>query len=127
MRRQGQKQRFWVALVAAYLLAAQSLLSAYAASALAAPVQPDAAGFIICSAHGIAQPPGDDQPDPRQTVNHCQWACSVVPVALLPPDGVAGGWTDRFPAYTVSFRSHIPMPSPGREGSPGNPRAPPQA
>lgn len=115
----------WVALVAAYLLAVQSLLSAYAGGAAAAPVRSDFSGFVICTSHGIVQPQDGEQPDKRQILDHCRWACSVIPAALPPPGETADIVFGHVPEHEAFFHSGVMVPSRDRKGNPRNPRAPP--
>lgn len=116
----------WTAVLAAYLLVVQSILSAYALGALAAPRQPDASGFVICTLHGFgAQPEDDGQQDPHAAYEHCKWACSILPATLPPPGMAADAAHAPTPGQVAFVRPAIPV-SPSRpEGSPGNPRAPP--
>lgn len=119
----------WVALVAAYLVVFQSLLSAYATGVLAAPAGPDAFDPVICTAHGAVQAAADDDgsPDVHKAANCCQWGCGLLAAALPPREGAAGAIIRERPGAAAFFRSHIRIPASGREGSPGNPRAPPAA
>lgn len=124
---QGRQQRMWIGLVAAYLLAVQSLFGAYAAGAMAAPDRADFSGFVICSSHGILQQQDGELPDRKQILDYCRWACSVVPVALPPPAGAADIVVVDAAESKALLASGMTVPSRDRKGIPGNPRAPPHA
>lgn len=114
-------------MLAAYLLAVQSILSAYAMGVLAGPRQPDGAGFVICTLHGVAPQPEDEGPqETQQSLGYCEWACSTLPVAVPPPaTSVQKGIVERIETAAF-FPPHAPILNIERKGRPGNPRAPPK-
>lgn len=122
IRRQGWSS--WVALFAAYLLVIQALSGAFATGAGAAPAQLDIFGNVICTSHGATTLP-DGPADRNHLPDCCLVGCSMFsPVAVSPPDAVSIAAAP--PRQTVAFVAWLDeTPISDREGSPGNPRAPP--
>ncbi|MGV6876411.1 DUF2946 family protein [Pseudochelatococcus sp. B33] len=121
-----RETRSWVAVVAAYALVIQSLLGAFAIGASAAPSRLDAFGTVICTSHGVeALPDGADPSKSGLMPDHCAVGCCAFAHAILSvPDYTA------VPVAFVPQEDAVLRPAPearasGREGLPGNPRAPP--
>lgn len=92
-----RERRRWVAIVAAYALVLQAVLTGFGAAAVAAGPAPqlDAFGGVICSFAGGAGHDAPGQPSQHRGLDclaHCAFSINV---ALPPPDvaGVAGRLT----------------------------------
>lgn len=119
-------QRSWVAMIAAYALVLQTLFSFAGFGSISQP-KLDAFGNVICSS--VEQPslPGKGNPSERKHVpDCCLVGCTMTGhVAVLASD------TSNLIQQRISLSEPIIVirsvhPGPGREGSSGNSRAPPQ-
>lgn len=116
----------WIALVAAYVLLAQSLFAAFAIGASAAPLVDNPAGAVLCAPLGaVPAPDGTPLPGNHHLPDCCLTGCMMFgPAALPAPDGP--GLLAPAAAHATAIRpmgSHIAaLP---RRGTPIHPRAPP--
>lgn len=124
MRRRWQ--RSCVAMIAACALVLQTLFSFADLGSISRP-QLDAFGNVICSSVEQTSLPGKGNPSDRKHVpDCCLVGCTITGhVAVLASD------TGNLIHQRISLSEPIidirsVHPGPGREGSSGNPRAPPQ-
>lgn len=116
----------WVALVAAYLLAAHSLLGALALGVHAAHPPAHGSGVVLCTPGGLEAFPGDDdRPKPPHTQDCCIFGCGAAPLAVPAAHQAALPFPLLVDQGRVAFPLERKERVQGREGSPGNPRAPP--
>lgn len=112
--------------MAAYILAAQTLLVGLAHGLHAAPRSPDAAGLVICTTEGLAAlPSGDEREGSKHLPACCVSGCGMLAFAA-PSTNHAAVETAPPAAYTMPVlpaRDDAAIPS--RYGLQGNPRAPP--
>lgn len=125
LRKCRQGWSSWVALFAAYALVLQALLGALAIGASASP-QFDAFGNVICTSHGAETLPGGGAPSKR---NHlpdcCLVGCSMFSPIVMPAPDTASMLAPAVREADAIVQTRAEHPVSGREGSPGNPRAPP--
>ena len=114
----------WIAFVAAYMLVLQSILTALAAGAMAAPLQRDAFDGIICISHSETQQPQDGSPDRHSLPDCCITGCSMS-AAPMPHVTDTLFVVSEPRESTVVFREHDSPALRLSEGRSGNPRAPP--
>jgi len=119
-----KKWNMAVAVAAAWFLALQSLLGAFAMAAGPRPLQLDAFGNVICTHEGIGELPDGSQP--AHLPDCCVLGCNLAaPLLASPPSPVA--LETGFGLATLSFRmgsqDHLSF---ARQRSPANPRAPPK-
>ncbi|MDQ8726633.1 DUF2946 family protein [Bradyrhizobium sp. LHD-71] len=115
----------WIALVAAYAFAIQSLFAAFAIGASATPSHSEIQGAIFCIANGETAPTGDAPPNSRHLLDCCTLACGMFAAAVdAPPDAAAVPLPPRAQAIVLFPAGHESVRSKG-EGRLGNPRAPP--
>ncbi|WP_347276900.1 DUF2946 family protein [Rhizobium sp. YJ-22] len=117
----------WVAFVAAYMLVLQSLLTAFAVGAMAAPRPIDAFGGIICTSHGDTKPSGDGSSDRHDPPDCCMAGCAMLSGAPAPRGADALLFVGAPREIAVVFREYTSPVFHLREGRSGNPRAPPAA
>lgn len=126
MRRTTRKGSGAVALLAAFALAVQFLLTAWTAGAMPAAAGLDAFGNPLCITgmeHG-----GSGSPEERQALpTCCVLGCNAAAPLAFAPGGEAGVLV---PPRVLSYFLSAPRRAPIVETAdyrPGNPRAPPQA
>lgn len=115
-----------VALVAAWLLVLQSVLTVLAFGDGPQPAQLDVFGNVICTHDGAAELPAGD-PHQQPMPSCCSLGCLLSGATFSPPP------TDFAPVHDVSFEAvafAVPFAAPAlfpREHAAANPRAPPLA
>lgn len=124
IRRQGWSPT--VALLAAYLLVVQSLLSAFSIGASASPAQLDFFGNVICTSKGAVTFPGGNDPADRHDMPYCCFfGCSIIsPMVVSPPEFFGIVTSPLCQAVAFIFRGDEKAVV-ADEGKPSNPRAPP--
>jgi hypothetical protein len=121
-----QHSRVWVAVLAAYALAVQALLASLAIGASAAPLSLDSPDIIICTGHSAETLPGKGDPTQSGHVpDCCTIGCSMFWHAVLSAPGATSGPVRLVRPTDPPFRLWPEPHSARREGTPGNPRAPP--
>lgn len=113
-----------VAFAAAWFLALQSLLGAYAMAAGPQRLQLDAFGNVICTHEGIGELPDGSQP--AHMPDCCVLGCNLAaPLLASPPAPVAleTGFGFQTQSFVTGAPDHLSF---ARQRSPANPRAPPQ-
>lgn len=123
MKARRKKWNMAVAFAAAWFLALQSLLGAFALAAGPQPLQLDAFGNVICTHEGIGELPDGSQP--AHLPDCCVLGCNLAaPLLADPPAPVA--LESKFSFEALDFRAsatdHLSF---ARRRSPANPRAPP--
>ena len=124
--RQGGRGN-WVALVAAYMLLAQSLVSAFALGASASPGFADTLGTVLCAPSGEQLPAGKDGPAKPHLPDCCLTGCSLFGQALLPAVYGASLLVPVVLAASSATAPEARAPDTDRRGRPANPRAPPRS
>lgn len=116
----------WVALVAAYMLAAQTLLVGLTSGLHAAPRSFGGAGLVLCTAEGLNSLPADDDQRTTRRLPDCCLSAGGLLALAAPPVAAHGLAAPPFAEHGApAFRAHQDRPVPSRDGSLGNPRAPP--
>lgn len=119
------RQGTWIAFVAAYMLVLQSVLTAFTAGAMAAPLPLDAFGGIICASHGTTNLPGDGSSDHRKLPDCCITGCNMLSGAPTPHGLDDLLFVSMVRESIVVIRGHDSPTLRLSEGRSGNPRAPP--
>ena len=116
----------WVALVAAYMLAAQTLFVGLTSGLHAAPRSLGGAGLVLCTAEGLDSLPADDDQRTSSRLPDCCLSASGLLALAAPPVAESGLAAPPCTEHEVLvFRARQDRPVPSRDGSLGNPRAPP--
>lgn len=122
--RQGGRGN-WVALVAAYMLLAQSLVSAFALGVSASPAFADTLGSVLCAPSGAELPAGGDGPAKPHLPDCCLTGCSLFGQALLPAVYGASLLVPAAPDASSALPPAARTLGTDRRWQPANPRAPP--